>query len=158
MKLYASSARIVKAASTLALLGITCFSVRSASSGQSQAAGQPLPVTASAAKAWERVVDGSYENKGIAQIEMLNDHWVLNVMCDGTHTTYLDDTKIELTPHVGGFVQARYHYVERTVEVRCTQAPCPPMSQQFIALEGLTSVAATADMAREQSEHCNEAK
>jgi hypothetical protein len=45
---------------------------------------------------WERVVGGAYENRGVAQVARLGDRWVLNVICGGTHATYIDDTRIDL--------------------------------------------------------------
>jgi hypothetical protein len=53
---------------------------------------------------WERAVRGTYENRGIAQIEKLGDRWVVSVHCDGTHTTYLDDTRVDLARYARGYV------------------------------------------------------
>jgi hypothetical protein len=158
MMLHLSRKDVLTGVAMLAWLGAACFNPRSVSSGQTQTAGQTQSAAVGVIAAWERRVDGSYENRGIAQIEKSGDRWALTILCDGTHTTYLDDTTIDLNPHVGGFVQARYHYVDRVVEARCIQAPCGPVSQRFIALERLTKVSTTAEKARAQRDRCEDTK
>ena len=114
----------------------------------------PDAATAPAAP-WETVVRGAYENRGVAQVERLGARWVLNVMCDGTHTTYIDDSPIDLTVHTKGYVSARYQYVERTIaDPRCVRAPCAPVRERRIALERVTSVTATPDEARQMARDC----
>ena len=39
---------------------------------------------------------------------------MLNVHCDGTHATYLDDTRVDLARYARGYVSVRYHYADRT--------------------------------------------
>ena len=115
---------------------------------------RPIPVGDVIAP-WERIVRGAYENKGLAQVERIGDRWVLNVMCDGTHATYIDDTEIDLTAYSKGYVSARYHYVERTTnDPQCVQAPCAPVRDRRIALERLTIVTASPEQARDMAREC----
>jgi len=105
---------------------------------------------------WERVVGGAYENRGVAQIARLGDRWVLNVMCAGTHATYIDDTKIDLRSYTKGYVSARYHYIDRTIRnQKCFRAPCSPVRERRIALEHIAIVNATATQARELANGCH---
>jgi hypothetical protein len=129
-----------------------CSSTPPAGDGQ----GSPAPQTPQAPVAtWERPVGGStFENRGVARVERLVNRWVLTVMCDGTHSTYLDDTKINLDTYAKGFVNARYTWVTRQVDVRCPVAPCPPVSERRLALEQLTPVTMTEDRARELARTC----
>lgn len=104
---------------------------------------------------WEQVVNGAYENKGVAQVERLADRWVLNVMCDGIHATYIDDTAIDLPLYGKGYVSARYHYVNRTSsDLRCVQAPCLPVEERRVALERLTIVTASPEQAQAMALKC----
>jgi hypothetical protein len=106
-------------------------------------AGQPTnasPMAPAAAPtepaAWEQLVDGALENKGLAQVERLGTRWVLNVFCGGTHATYPDDTALDLAHYSNGFVHARYKYVNRTFnDPKCFRAPCSPVRERRIALE-----------------------
>jgi len=117
---------------------------------------QPPPVGPDApVAAWERIVRGAYENKGIAQVERLGDRWVLNVMCDGVHATYIDDTTLDLPLYSQGYVNARYHYVDRiNSNARCVQGPCPPVQERRVALERLTVLTATREQASEKALTC----
>ena len=109
----------------------------------------PAPVAS-----WERQVGSVFENRGVAKVERLGTRWVLTVMCAGTHSVYLDDTKIDLNNYAKGFVNARYRWVTRQVDVKCPVAPCPRVSERRIALEQLTPVTMTDDRARELAGTC----
>ena len=112
---------------------------------------QSLPVGDSVAR-WEHIVRGAYENKGLAKVERIGDRWVLNVMCDGTHATYLEDIEMDLASYSKGYVSARYHYVEHTInDPKCLRAPCPAVHERRIALERLTIVTASPEQARERA-------
>ena len=113
----------------------------------------PQPPAAPVAK-WERQVGAGFENRGVAKVERLGPRWMLTVMCDGTHSTYLDDTKIDLNNYARGFVNARYTWVTRQVDVKCPAAPCPRVNERRIALEQLTPVTMTDDRARELARTC----
>jgi hypothetical protein len=105
---------------------------------------------------WERLVEGSFENKGVARIERLGDRWVLSVTCRGTHTTYLDETAIDLTQYADRYVSARYRYVERTVpNPRCVKAPCGPIQERRLSLERVTVLPITVEAARERGRRCD---
>jgi hypothetical protein len=104
---------------------------------------------------YERLADGAFENKGIARIERLGRRWVLSILCGGTHTTYLDDSTIDLAAHENAFVQARYRYVDRTIpDPQCVAAPCGPVTERRIALERVTRVDATPDQAAQIARTC----
>lgn len=122
------------------------------------AAGTPPPQTPQPPPApvlgWERQAGSAFENRGVAKVERLGTRWVLTVMCDGTHSTYLDDTKIDLNNYAKGFVNARYTWVTRQVDVKCPVAPCPRVNERRIALEQLTPVTMTDDRARELARTC----
>lgn len=96
----------------------------------------------------------TFENRGVAKVERLGTRWMLTVMCTGTHSTYLDDTKIDLNNYAKGFVNARYTWVTRQVDVKCPMAPCPRVNERRIALEQLTPVTMTVDRARELERTC----
>lgn len=96
----------------------------------------------------------TFENRGVAKVERLGTRWMLTVMCTGTHSTYLDDTKIDLNNYAKGFVNARYTWVTRQVDVKCPVAPCPRVSERRIALEQLTPVTMTDERARELERTC----
>jgi hypothetical protein len=115
---------------------------------------RPLPVGDVVAR-WERVVDGAYENRGVAQVERIGTQWLLNVMCDGTHATYIEGTAVDLAAFTKGFVSARYRYVERTTtDAKCVQGPCPPVRDRRISIERLTVVTATDGDARDAARDC----
>lgn len=103
---------------------------------------------------WERQAGAAFENRGAAKVERLGPRWVLTVMCSGTHSTYLDDTKLDLNAYASGFVNARYTWVTRQVEVKCPMAPCPRVSERRIALERLTPVSITTERAQELAKSC----
>lgn len=91
---------------------------------------RPLPA-ADVVAPWERVIDGACENRGIAQVERLGTQWLLNVMCDGTHATYIEESSADLSVFTKGYVHARYRYVERTTaDVKCIKEPCPPVADR----------------------------
>ena len=123
-----------------------------ASAQRGPAGAGTLPLGAPAA--WERVVPDAYENRGLAQVERLGRQWVLKVFCDGTHSTYIDSSPIDLTSYRDGYVVARYRYVERMTNVQCAQGPCPPVPERRIALEQVRSVKATADSAADMARVC----
>jgi hypothetical protein len=105
---------------------------------------------------WERLAEGAFENKGVARIERLGDRWVLSVVCRGTHTTYLDETSIDLTQYADRYVSARYHYVERTVpDPKCFRAPCGPIRERRLSLERVTVLPITVQAAREKGRRCD---
>jgi hypothetical protein len=121
-----------------------------------QGVGRPPPETTPRVAPWERVVRGAYENRGIAQIEKMGNRWVLNIMCDGTHATYLDDTRVDLARYARGYVSARYHYADRTIDdPKCFRAPCPSMPERRIVLERVKTVSATPERARELARNCD---
>jgi hypothetical protein len=104
---------------------------------------------------WERIVNDAYENRGVAQIERLGRQWLLNVMCDGTHATYIEEAGTDLDQYRGAYVSVRYRYVERTnADVRCVKEPCPPVRERRVALERVTRVAATPEDARDSARSC----
>jgi hypothetical protein len=108
--------------------------------------------------AWERVVRGAYENKGIAQIERLGNRWLLNVMCGEVHAAYIDDTTLDLSRFTNRYVSVRYKYVDRTVDVQCVRAPCPPMTERRVSLERVTPRTVSARKALDISKSCGASK
>lgn len=114
---------------------------------------RPLPV-GDVVASWERVSGGAYENRGLAQVERLGTQWVLNVMCSGTHATYIQSSDVDLATYSKGFVIARYHYVERTTDVTCVTEPCLPARERRVVVERLTTVAASAEDARNAARDC----
>jgi hypothetical protein len=116
-----------------------------------QPSGSDQPVAA-----WEQLVRGAYENKGVAQVQQLGNRWVLNVICDGIHATYIaDETNIDLMTYSKGYVNARYHYVEHeNTDIRCVQAPCPPARERQIAIDRLTVVEVTPEQANDKARKC----
>jgi len=105
---------------------------------------------------WERVVEGRYENKGVARVERLGDRWVLSIVCRGTHTIYLDEPTPNLAQYDNQFVAARYDYIVRSVEdPRCFRAPCGPLTERRISLERITPLSITDEEARRQDRECN---
>ena len=115
---------------------------------------QVTDVNRSAAE-WELLVEGRYENKGIARIEKIGDRWVLSVWCGGIHTTYLDDTKFDLMQYQDRFVAVRYGYVDRSVpNPKCVRAPCPPLTERRILLDRITPVRITLDQANDRARQC----
>jgi hypothetical protein len=104
---------------------------------------------------WERRVQDAFENRGIAKVEQIATRWALTVMCGGTHSTYLDDTTIDLARYARGYVSARYTWVVRTVtDPKCPKAPCGPFTERRIALERLTPVVVTEEQARQMALEC----
>ena len=104
---------------------------------------------------YERLADGAFENKGIARIERLGRRWVLSILCNGTHTTYLDESTIDFAPYENGYVQARYQYVDRTIpDPRCVAAPCASVTERRIALDRVTRVKATPEQAAQIARTC----
>lgn len=135
------------AAAAIAAMPVSCTGA--ATRTQTPPAPSPAP--------YERLADGAFENKGIARIERLGRRWVLSILCAGTHTTYLDDSTIDLAAHENAFVQARYRYVDRTVpDPQCVAAPCGPVTERRIALERVTRVDATPDQAAQIARTCQE--
>jgi hypothetical protein len=135
----------------LAMAAAACSSSPAATDSKTPPTPQapPAPVLS-----WERQAGSAFENRGVAKVERLGTRWMLTVMCDGTHSTYLDDTKIDLNNYAKGFVNARYTWVTRQVDVKCPMAPCPRVSERRIALEQLTPVTMTDERARELARTC----
>jgi hypothetical protein len=134
------------------LILVTASCAAAQRGGRSQV--RPLPVGDVVAP-WERVSSGAYENRGLAQVERLGTQWLLNVMCDGIHATYIDTSDVDLAAFSKGFVSARYRYVERTTtDVKCVKEPCLPVRDRRVAIERLTTVAASADDARRAASDC----
>jgi hypothetical protein len=105
---------------------------------------------------WERAVRGGYENRGIAQIEKLGQRWVLNVHCDGTHATYLDDARVDLARYARGYVSVRYHYADHTVsDPKCFRAPCPPVLERRIVLDRIKTRSVSPERARASARRCD---
>lgn len=105
--------------------------------------------------AWERQDGDAFENRGVAKLQQIGPRWALTVMCSGIHTTYLDDTKIDLTAYAKGYVNARYRWVTRTVTgVKCPVMPCGPVRERRIALERLTVASVTAERADQLAKDC----
>jgi hypothetical protein len=105
--------------------------------------------------AWERIVDGAFENQGVARIERIGSQWALTVLCRGTHSTYLADTTFDLAGYENRFVQARYRYVDRTIpDPKCVKAPCPPVTERRIALDKVTPVDVTPEQAAQSVREC----
>jgi hypothetical protein len=96
---------------------------------------------------WEQLVEGTIENKGVAQIEMFGNRWVLTVQCNGTHQTYLDDPLPPPTQYANRYLRARYHYVQRTVAVACLRPPCAQVRERRISLERVTILSLTPEQA-----------
>ena len=132
---------------------IVAFACLSASCAASTVGSQST--TPPRAAGWDRVVDGAFENKGIARVERLGRRWALTVLCSGTHTSYLADGTVDPAPYEKGYVQARYRYVERTVpDPKCVSAPCGPIIERLIALDKITPVTATPEQAAQISRDC----
>lgn len=124
----------------LAVLCLTCSSVLAA---------------ADALAPWERAVGTTIENKGVAQLERLGKEWVLNVMCDGTHTTYLSPTSVDPSSVGTSYVRARYHYVTSPMrDPKCVQAPCAPVVERRIALDQLTRLNVSAEEVEAANQRC----
>lgn len=122
---------------------------------QSLASPQASPSLAGGTLApWEQIVGSAIENRGVARIERFGNRWVLTVLCTGVHSTYLDDTQIDVSQYTAGFVIARYQYVERMVDVQCVRAPCPPVRERRITLERLTTVTISPEQAKQRERDC----
>jgi hypothetical protein len=106
---------------------------------------------------WELQVGEARENRGVAKVEKIGPRWMLTVMCSGQHSTYLDDTTIDLDKYSKGYVTARYRWVTRMVQVKCIKAPCNPQPELRLALERLTVVTATETRAQELVKNCGDA-
>jgi len=104
---------------------------------------------------WERAVGTALENKGVAQLERLGKEWVLNVMCNGTHATYLSPTAVDPASVGTSYVRARYHYVTSTLrDPKCVQGPCAPVVERRIALDRLTRLNVSAADVKAANETC----
>lgn len=106
--------------------------------------------------AWERQAGDARENRGVAKVERIGPRWMLTVMCNGTHSTYLDDTTIDLEKYSKGYVSARYRWVTRMVRVQCVRAPCPEQPERRLAIERLTAVDMTDARASELAKNCGD--
>ncbi len=105
-------------------------------------------------RSWELQVGEARENRGLAKVEKIGSRWMLTVLCSGTHSTYLDDTALDLDTYSKGYVSARYRWVTRMVKVQCVKAPCDPQPELRLALERLTVVDATETRAQELTKNC----
>jgi hypothetical protein len=129
--------------------------VGAGSAGSRPLARQTQATATQAVAEWERLVGRQYENKGIARIERLGDRWVLAVWCRGIHTTYLDDTDLDLARHQDRFVSVRYEYVDRIVQnPKCVRAPCPAVTERRIRLDRITAIEITREQADERARQC----
>ena len=115
---------------------------------------QTPPPGAPAVMKWERAVGSAFENRGIAKVEPLGTRWMLTVMCGGTHSTYLDDTTMDLARYAKGYVSARYTWVTRKVSVQCPVAPCGQVNERRIAIDRLTVVSVTPEQAQAMAKEC----
>jgi hypothetical protein len=136
----------------LAAAAAACSTSPPATDSKTPPTPQPSPSAPDAS--WERQAGAAFENRGVAKVERLGTRWMLTVMCNGTHSTYLDDTKIDLNNYAKGFVNARYTWVTRQVDVKCPVAPCPRVNERRIALEKLTPVTMTDARAKELASTC----
>ena len=136
----------------LALGGAPC-----AQRPDSLAQGEPAvatPVTPDPA-AWERRVGDVYENRGLARVERIGQLWMLTILCNGAHSTYIEPSRIDPAPYAKGFVTAQYRYVDReNRDARCVQAPCSPITERRIVLERLERIEATAAQAQAATASC----
>jgi hypothetical protein len=104
---------------------------------------------------WERFVERRYENKGVAKIERLGGRWVLSILCQGTHTAYLDEPASNLARYLDQYVAVRYDYIDRLVaDPRCVRAPCGPTTERRILLERITPLQITHEEAIERDRRC----
>jgi hypothetical protein len=115
----------------------------------SQTSAQPA-----APAAWEQVISMTLQNRGVAKVEKLGARWMLTIACDGVHSTYIDETTLDLDSFSKGYVTARYRYVTHTVNVQCVRAPCPPMLERRVSLEQLENAVASAADERESARQC----
>jgi hypothetical protein len=119
-------------------------------------AGQPPgQAPGSTPAAWELERDGALENRGVARVERIGTRWALTVLCDGIHSTYLDDTALDLASFAGRHVRARYRYVDRrNPDTRCVMEPCPPAVERRIHLITVAVIAAGAEAAAASAKTC----
>ena len=103
---------------------------------------------------WEQVLSVTLQNRGVAKVEKLGARWMLTVACDGVHSTYIDDTTLDLASFSKGYVTARYHYVDRKVIVQCVKAPCPPITERRMVLEQLEKADASAADEQASARRC----
>jgi hypothetical protein len=112
------------------------------------------PVTPDPA-AWERRVGDVYENRGLARVERIGQLWMLTILCNGAHSTYIEPSRIDPALYAKGFVAAQYRYVDReNRDARCVQAPCSPITERRIVLERLERIEATAAQAQAATASC----
>lgn len=137
------------AAATFAALGVA---LAVAEPQEASVRGRQAPAPAP----WERSVQGAFENRGVAHIERLGTRWILNVLCDGTHATYIDDTTLNLTRYTKGYVRARYQYVDRQVhDPKCIAAPCAAITERRIALQRVSPISVTEKKASDLARACS---
>jgi hypothetical protein len=140
---------MVRQAGGRGLLGVLLVLTMSCATG----ATAPQPGSAAA---WERMVDGLFEHRGVGKIERIGSRWALTVLCTGTHSTYLDDTTLDLPSYDKRFVRARYRWVDRTIpDPRCVKAPCRAVTERRISLEKVTVVDVTPEQAAESTRACS---
>ena len=104
---------------------------------------------------WERGVGASFENRGVAYVEQVNERWTLRVECRGTHVTYLDATSIDLASYRGEPLRARYRWVDRVEpDPRCIRQPCTNITTRVIVLESLDRLGASETAAAQMASSC----
>ena len=136
----------------LALGGALC-----AQRPDSLAQGEPAVATAVTPDpaAWERRVGDVYENRGLARVERIGQLWMLTILCNGAHSTYIEPSRIDPAPYAKAYVTAQYRYVDReNRDARCVQAPCSPITERRIVLERLERLEATAAQAQAATASC----
>jgi hypothetical protein len=123
----------------------------------SPAQGEPAvvtPVTPDPA-AWERRVGNMYENRGLARVGRVGQLWMLTILCNGAHSTYIEPSRIDPAPYAKDHVTAQYRYVDReNPDARCVQAPCTAITERRIVLERLERIEATPAQAQAATASC----
>jgi hypothetical protein len=96
-----------------------------------------------------------YENRGLARVERIGQLWMLTILCNSTHSTYIEPSRLDPAPYAKGYVTAQYRYVDReNRDARCVQAPCGPIIERRIVLERLERIEATAAQAQAATASC----
>lgn len=145
--LFAAQPRRV--AATAALIAWSCAAPQGLAPSQA-----PPSLAGGTLAPYEQIVGTAIENKGVARFERFGDRWVLTILCKGVHSTYLDDTPIDLNQYVAGYASVRYQYVVRTLDVQCVRAPCPPVQERRIRLEQVTPLTLSPEQAKQRERDC----
>lgn len=102
---------------------------------------------------WETQHQNMFQNRGLAQIEMVAKEYMLTVFCDGIHRVFIHPNKdVNLENYVGKFVKARYTYGDVRKHVQCIKAPCTPITERKVIIHGIEEIIASA-MTRAQFEN-----